>query len=82
MTLRKGRFTAALPAAEGTVYRSGGDDLPQRGGRFTAGLPAAEDTIHRSASNGLRRSASASFIRAGTLDPPPYDKSYNSYKSR
>jgi len=42
-SLRKGRFTAALPAAGGTIYRSGGDDLPQRGGRFTAALPAAEE---------------------------------------
>ena len=70
-SLRKGRFTAALPAADGTIYRSGGDDLPQRGGRVTAALPAAEETIHRSASNELRRSASATSFPAGTLTHPP-----------
>jgi len=53
-----------------TIYRSGGDELPQRGGEVTAELPAAEDTIHRSNSNGLRRSASAASFRAGTLTPP------------
>jgi len=70
--LRKGQFTAELPAADGTIYRSGGDDLPQRGGQFTAARPAAEETIHRSASNGLRRSASAASFPAGTMTHPPY----------
>jgi len=69
------KFTAALPAAVGTIYppevtiyRSAGGG---GGGQFTAALPAAEATIYHSASNELRHSASAASFPAGTLTPLP-----------